>query len=1322
MPAAGVRCESIWKATQRQVYNFLSSRHGLTICIAGLFITLISAFQFGEMAVEWSRQKYELRFNTMFDNIGGRSFQDRLCLPQPIDIVYTWVNGSDPLLLQNLAALKLRMEIERNMTEEAKRTEANLRHLLELQERNNTNATATTTHAPTTTTPLATTTTRFVHKSIWSFVNRYALGVLGLHTMNDESKAVAIHMALEDACGYVEAVDIEAGELGGLVHFSRKESVTSCLNKTLPIGGGNLTLVAAYLLGNTTLDGVVPAPRGLGFDGQALFALGAFKTAFLSHVPAALPTNYLRKILEVFGTITSLDRWDPEGIVAVTFTDRFSLIDLMDAHDITVMQTGQSWQRAARPSQSSTTTPTAPPTTTANTHGRMGFVRHLLSLSNPDAMAAAATETYYTLPVVAVAEAVVLPHVDASTLEHDEDLLGGGADNHAHGSKKEDEHLAHESDEVSSSRFQDNSELQYSLRSLEKHAPWVRHIYIVTNGQIPAWLNLDHPRISVVPHDDIFLNKSHLPTFSSPSIETHLHRIPGLSKKFLYLNDDVLFGTEVWPDDFYTHAKGQKIFLAWPVPNCEEGCPSNWIGDKYCDVACNTTACDYDGGDCLGKANTRETYHGWSSSSYTATSQYCNQGCADSWMGDKYCDRACDVPQCGFDGGDCGIDKVTGAFPGIPVSPDQHVVHQDVAVDGVYPRVVYLNMSQIFGNITVKEANFEGPDVLHAGVISQTQKVVVLVFRENLNATSGRLVFTTNAAGPMATYALNITVNTTKAAVSADGTTTTAAPHVVVAHNASTNSTTNTSTPLRVVSGSTINHWEVVNETTATPRTYATHSMYTAPVVTNETLATLPARVQHALAALEKEYADGFVTQKGYNREKYLLLQPYLALHNTSSPSTSQTSRRRLLSLRDMFDAPDATAQAAQPLGGYVIRGGVRVRADEAELADWIANSKSKQISFERDMKDSIAAWELATGKIWMNDTVPDHAASSFPWERLGIFRHLEGDFPTPAWKPRHLLDTFGDSLKFVNKLYNKAFGYTARRVIAHMPHMLDRDILAELEARFWHEWDATSSHSLRSGNDMQYAFAYFYYLVGQARPFNVSEQFSRLDTDGDGVLSVNELRTLITRIYDIPTSFESWHEFENILLNCSDLQPPLEQLGVGVGPHSKEVWVTEKLLANCTRLLEKMQKLAGKETQYKYELDTDEKDIAFKMIRDNATEVLRQLDAIRKNPQKFVCLNDNVDHRKKSAVDVVAALHNFYEAFFPIRSQFELPVGFRNRFLHVSELRAWRDEQARTLTLARTGLIVLAVAVMLYMFWGKIRQLRRYLFASRHRQVAARV
>nr|XP_012326728.1 N-acetylglucosamine-1-phosphotransferase subunits alpha/beta-like [Aotus nancymaae] len=114
-------------------------------------------------------------------------------------------------------------------------------------------------------------------------------------------------------------------------------------------------------------------------------------------------------------------------------------------------------------------------------------------------------------------------------------------------------------EDISASRFEDNEELRYSLRSIERHAPWVRNIFIVTNGQIPSWLNLDNPRVTIVTHQDVFRNLSHLPTFSSPAIESHIHRIEGLSQKFIYLNDDVMFGKDVWPDDFYSHSKGQKV-------------------------------------------------------------------------------------------------------------------------------------------------------------------------------------------------------------------------------------------------------------------------------------------------------------------------------------------------------------------------------------------------------------------------------------------------------------------------------------------------------------------------------------------------------------------------------------------------------------------------------------------------------------------------------------------------------------------------------------------------------------------------------------------
>ena len=60
-------------------------------------------------------------------------------------------------------------------------------------------------------------------------------------------------------------------------------------------------------------------------------------------------------------------------------------------------------------------------------------------------------------------------------------------------------------------RYRDNEELRYSLRSVWQFAPWVRNIYIVTNGQVPKWLNLDNDKIWIVTHEDIFKNKSHLP-------------------------------------------------------------------------------------------------------------------------------------------------------------------------------------------------------------------------------------------------------------------------------------------------------------------------------------------------------------------------------------------------------------------------------------------------------------------------------------------------------------------------------------------------------------------------------------------------------------------------------------------------------------------------------------------------------------------------------------------------------------------------------------------------------------------------------------------
>jgi hypothetical protein len=118
-----------------------------------------------------------------------------------------------------------------------------------------------------------------------------------------------------------------------------------------------------------------------------------------------------------------------------------------------------------------------------------------------------------------------------------------------------------EPDSVGARRFRDHGELRYSLRSLETYAPWIRHVYIVTNGQIPGWLDTANPRVTVVPHAAIFANPRDLPTFNSNAISLHLHRIPNLSRWFLCLDDDYFLGEPVPVDAFLEPSGRQWVCL-----------------------------------------------------------------------------------------------------------------------------------------------------------------------------------------------------------------------------------------------------------------------------------------------------------------------------------------------------------------------------------------------------------------------------------------------------------------------------------------------------------------------------------------------------------------------------------------------------------------------------------------------------------------------------------------------------------------------------------------------------------------------------------------
>ncbi|MCV2353335.1 Stealth CR1 domain-containing protein [Paucibacter sp. B2R-40] len=107
-------------------------------------------------------------------------------------------------------------------------------------------------------------------------------------------------------------------------------------------------------------------------------------------------------------------------------------------------------------------------------------------------------------------------------------------------------------------RFRDNDELRYNLRALERYFPAHGHVYLVTDGQRPSWLKASD-RLTVIDHSAL-IPAGALPTFDSGHIESYIHRIPGLSERFLYLNDDVFLGSPVSLDDWFWPG---GIYTAW---------------------------------------------------------------------------------------------------------------------------------------------------------------------------------------------------------------------------------------------------------------------------------------------------------------------------------------------------------------------------------------------------------------------------------------------------------------------------------------------------------------------------------------------------------------------------------------------------------------------------------------------------------------------------------------------------------------------------------------------------------------------------------------
>ncbi|KAJ6245673.1 hypothetical protein M0813_20093 [Anaeramoeba flamelloides] len=111
-----------------------------------------------------------------------------------------------------------------------------------------------------------------------------------------------------------------------------------------------------------------------------------------------------------------------------------------------------------------------------------------------------------------------------------------------------------------------NYELQYSLRSVDKYLPWVNKIYILINSDTdyPYWLKKQEKleKIVIVDRCTLIKNPDHCPTRNTFAVFSAVHKVKGLSKKFVLIDDDVFINQPLTPDYFFSEDGLPKILQA----------------------------------------------------------------------------------------------------------------------------------------------------------------------------------------------------------------------------------------------------------------------------------------------------------------------------------------------------------------------------------------------------------------------------------------------------------------------------------------------------------------------------------------------------------------------------------------------------------------------------------------------------------------------------------------------------------------------------------------------------------------------------------------
>ena len=542
-------------------------------------------------------------------------------------------------------------------------------------------------------------------------------------------------------------------------------------------------------------------------------------------------------------------------------------------------------------------------------------------------------------------------------------------------------------------------------------------------------------------------------------------------------------GAPVWPEDFSTNSKGAKIYLTYAVPPCEPGCPSNWIKDGFCDKACNTSSCQWDGGDCLNvghhqqpqaarvgghalNKNSLGVHYSGSGHRLPTWSQQgslCSPSCSNSWLGDQFCDRVCNNRECAYDFADCGLEQFTIDLQQIHVTRNTTSYFVELSTTSLY-----MNLSKLHDEVNkdvVVSAVFERNDHVRSIGMNSKYKILTILLVHNQTGTNVTIALKIRRANVIESQLIVLYIDKAMAA--------------------------NITTPNDIIFTSTNRPMANLNRSTTTIT-----NAFVDPLLSSEILLesfdgkTVWPRVLNAselinnklkLQALKRKLSKVLPSGQpnNYNVTVTTTILPMTQTVLASQPYNLQLVSHSTAGIERMNSNTTVTTTAGNSSRRNSTKNSsITLSSNVYQGADY------RPLVWERrrllvDIEQRLAASEIYGTSEDEYDNQSQNDARKF--------------------KSRHLTDIYADSLRHVNRLYNTEFGTTARKVPAHMAHFIETSIVERMHNKFPDEFDATSSHRVRSSLDMQFAFSYFYFLIDESESINVSTIVDQFDVDNSG-------------------------------------------------------------------------------------------------------------------------------------------------------------------------------------------------------------------------------